>query len=569
MSVPGRVDNFLLHDHLGEGEMGAIYRATDESLGREVAIKLVRGCHLNEPDSFERLRSEARAAGKLNHPRVAQVHALNFSNGQPYLVMELVTGEDFAQKMEREGPLSEKTVLQMALDVADGLSALNREGLVHGDIKPGNIVLNRYGESKLVDFGLSGMTRIDSTGSLVGTPFYIAPELLHGGKDTHRSDLYSLGATLYHLLAGRLPHDGSSPTDILKARLVKSPTPLSKFAKHISAPTQRLIMRMLERDPHKRPEDSDAVAEAIRNALSLLETPPPSLEEEAAESDQGFDRYGERIHARSQLDPFWRRLAVAALLLAVAAGVTAPSIVKKYAVPFATAYFGLSTDAARQPARGQPATTVLPPNRQPLLPLPDADAFIAATAPFWSSTNLGDDTQGGSTMQTGGTLIIQGTGTGMWRGDDNGRFVWTKVYGDYSFSAEVTTIARNDPSSVSGLMLRGNKPSSGPSLLFGFLGSGVLFAQLRHPERRMQTVFRQSGKPVALPCHLRVVRRSAQIDIAYSANGMDWTPFAVCEFGLPEETSVGFALSAEAPHALATAKFADVRLMKIVAPPQP
>ena len=273
--VPGRVGGFLLYEHIGEGEMGEIYRATDESLNRDVAIKLVRGCHANDPESIERLRKEACAAGKLNHSRVAQVHALNFSNGFPYLVMELVTGLDFAQKLKREGPIDERTVLRMALDVAEGLSALNREGLVHGDIKPGNIVLDRDNNAKLVDFGLSGMTRRDSTGALVGTPDYIAPELLRGAKDTHRSDLFSLGATLYHLLSGILPHDGDTMDAFIKARMYKPPIPIEKQVQNISFLTRKLIMRMLEPSPSKRPADSDVVATDIREALSRLDAPAP------------------------------------------------------------------------------------------------------------------------------------------------------------------------------------------------------------------------------------------------------------------------------------------------------
>ena len=254
--------------------MGAIYRATDESLGRDVAVKLVRGCRADDPESFERLRREACAAGKLNHPRVAQMYALNFSNGHPYLVMELVTGQDFAQKMQSEGRIEEGVVLRMALDVAEGLSALNREGLVHGDIKPANIVMDRDGNAKLVDFGLSGMTRGDGRGVIVGTPDYIAPELLRGAADTHRSDIYSLGATLYHLLSGRPPLEGKTSVDVLKARLFQQPVPLGTYASHVSLTTRKLVMRMLECNPEKRPVNSDAVAADIREARARLNAPP-------------------------------------------------------------------------------------------------------------------------------------------------------------------------------------------------------------------------------------------------------------------------------------------------------
>jgi len=569
LMVPGRVGNFLLHDHLGEGEMGAIYRATDETLGREVAVKLVRGCHLDDPESFERLRSEARAAGKLNHPHVAQVYALNFSNGQPYLVMELVTGQDFAQKLEQEQRIDERTALHMALDVADGLSALNREGLVHGDIKPANIVLNREGNAKLVDFGLSGMTRIDRSGALVGTPYYIAPELLRGEKDTHRSDLYSLGVTLYHLLAGRLPHDGDNPNTVLKARLVKNPTPLAKFARHVSAPTQKLVMRLLELDPRRRYPDSDALAADLRTALARVEAPPPAPAEERAPARSFFDRYGEL--GRHASDPFWRWTAISAVSLGLALAIALPALVEKNAPALAAAWFGLEA------AGGAPRPD--PPRGKGPLPEPlfsaaeasaagqrpasaDGERFTVEAPLSWKSVNLGDATLGGSTMQMGDMLIIQGTGTEMWHGLDSGRFVYAKAAGNYAFSAQVKAIARNDDLSVSGLMVKGDQPDRGPSLLFGFLGNRELFVQLRDPDRRLFMVITRSRKPVDLPCRLKLVRSGNRFEACHSVEGQVWETLARCELVLPAETHVGFALSAQLPNSLATAKFADIHLAK-------
>ena len=270
MLVPGRLDGFTLYAPIGAGGMGTIYRATDDMLGRDVAIKLVRRNGADDQEYRDLLKREASAAGKINHPRVAQVYALNFHDGHPYLVMELVSGEDFNSKSEREGKLDERLVLRMALDVAEGLTAINREGLVHGDIKPGNIVLDRDGNAKLVDFGLSGVMRRIEKGKLVGTPNYIAPELLRGCQDTHRSDIYSLGATLYYLLAGRIPFSGETPEEVLKARLYEKPLPLGKDAGNVSVFTQKLVMRMLDADPMQRPADSQLVAAEVRKALSDL-----------------------------------------------------------------------------------------------------------------------------------------------------------------------------------------------------------------------------------------------------------------------------------------------------------
>lgn len=607
--VPGRVGGFLLYEHIGEGEMGAVFRASDESLNRDVAVKLVRGCHVNDPDSCERLRREACAAGKLNHPRVAQVYALNFSNGHPYLVMELVTGQDFAQRLEQEGRLDERAVLRMALDVAEGLSALHREGLVHGDIKPGNIVLDRDGNAKLVDFGLAGMTRRDSSGALVGTPNYIAPELLRGTADTHRSDLYSLGATLYHLLSGRLPHEGTTATDLLKAKLYRQPVPLGTLARQVSPPTRKLVMRMLEINPEKRQADSDAVAADIRVALALLDAQPA----EAAGSS-GFLRrvFGRHGKAPQPDTPRPKSRALVTLALGLVAVLEVMVAVKEHSFAQTLAWFRgevygrlkamdltrpdenaspeaatpdrkgperalLKTDARNRAPSPHEAASPTPTNIAPtetaalLISRPPAPALPAPVVPVddiftreadivWQSLALGENTSRGSTMQMGGTLIVQGTGTDMWQGHDRGRFVCTKAAGNYAFSAHVVAIADNNPFAVTGLLFKGNDPTLGPGLLFGFLGNSELFLQIREANH-MTVIVRRSGRPVRYPVYLKVIRRGTVFEASVSSDGLAWAPFAACELELAPPHSIGFTVSTHDLTTLATAKFANIRLL--------
>ncbi len=590
--VPGRVGGFFLYEHIGEGEMGAVFRAADESLKRDVAVKLVRGGHVNDPDSFERLRREACAAGKLNHPRVAQVYALNFSNGHPYLVMELVTGQDFAQKLEREKHLDERIVLRMALDVADGLSALHREGLVHGDIKPDNIVLDRDGNAKLVDFGLAGMTRRDSSGALVGTPNYIAPELIRGAADTHRSDLYSLGATLYHLLSGRLPHDGATATDLLKAKLYRQPVPLGNIARHVSMPTRKLVMRMLEINPEKRPANSDAVAADIRAALALLDAQPSD-----SAGISGFARrFFGRLGLAPQSDaPKPKNRAFVTLILGLVAvleiliAVRALSFVQTLTWFRQEVYGRLKTLALTPsaPSSGTPAPAregngpaqpnataksigpaessallISPPPAQ-TLPVPSRpvnDSFTREANVVWQSLTLGENTSRGSTMQMGGTLIVQGTGTDMWQGHDSGRFVCTKAAGNYAFSAQVVAIADNNSLAVTGLLLKGEDPSRGPGLLFGFLGNSELFLQIR-AANHTTAIVRRSGHPVRYPVHLKIIRRDNMFEASVSSDGLAWAPFAACEVELTATHSLGFTVSTHDLNTLATAKFANIRLL--------
>lgn len=602
--VPGRLGGFLLHARIGEGEMGTVYRATDETLNREVAVKLVSRCDVDNPQSRERLLREACAAGKVNHPRIAQVYALNFSNGYPYLVMELVTGEDFARKLARDGALDEETVLRMALDVADGLSALNREGLVHGDIKPGNIVIDRDGNAKLVDFGLSGMTRFDGAGTLVGTPDYIAPELLRGAADTHRSDLYSLGATLYHLLSGHLPHEGETPSDFLKAKTFLPPTPLKKYVPGVSPLTQKMVMRMLAHDPEDRQADSDAVLREIRRALDCLNL-RRALSQPGAPSAlrRFFTRLGKsvpvQILSRLRLPHlsavFLRRTALSAVVCVFVAAIVYLFLANDRLSATATAWF-----------RREVANRFLPPPKKKkvparvwrditpvaaaaVLPVPlpvhqtaaegvPPQPFTTETDSTWQSTNLGGQTSRGSTMQKGGLLIIQGTGTDMWKGYDNCRFVWTPVYGDYAFSAQIQMTANTHPSATSGLLVRGRLPTTGAGLFFGVLGTGELVLQVRRPAVHTEPARRfglsiqappdndtelicRSGNTVPIPCHIQLVRHENLFTAKVSSNGRDWTPFASCKLPLPERNTVGFSVSSQLPDTLATAKFANIHLM--------
>ena len=540
--VPGRVDNFLLHGYIGEGEMGTIFRATDESLGREVAVKVVRGCHADDPAQLERLRREACAAGKLNHPRVAQVYALNFSNRQPYLVMELVAGLDFSQKLENDGRIEEEEVLRMALDIAEGLSALHREGLVHGDIKPANIVLDRDGNAKLVDFGLSGMMRHDGHGNLVGTPHYLAPEILLGSADSHRTDIYSLGGTLYYLLCGKLPFEGDSPEETLKARLKNDPIPLEKFAPLVSSATRSMVMRMLEPKPENRHKDSDELIEDIKAALekfkapvvknlkepSLIASPPPRP-----------------VVVVKEQRPRAKYLVVLILLLVA---------VIELAVAFKQQSFPETWKWLRDDVGGWFKGVVA-----------SVSGKAVGKSGFgmeWHSTNLGDFSSRGSTMLFGEDLFIQCAGSEMWMGKENYRFFWTKFNGDFSFSSEVLEIPSNNDFDISGLLVKNEDLNDPAGVLFGFIGSGNLFLQVRGQGKTAEMI-KCSKDIIELPVYLKI-ERSGRKFVAYtSADRAEWTEFSSCEVDLQGVSTIGLAVSSENIDTVASAKFSGVTLVSL------
>ena len=174
--------------------------------------------------------------------------------------------------------------------------------------------------------------------------------------------------------------------------------------------------------------------------------------------------------------------------------------------------------------------------------------------------NLGERTQGGSTIQMGGTWFIQGTGTDMLKGEDRCRYVWTKATGNYAFSAQVMAIADNDSFAITGLLVKGDNPALGPSLLFGFLGSGELFLQIRQPSKK-NTLLKRSERPIRLPSYLKIARCGKVFESFVSADGHTWDLFASCELDLSSGNSVGFSVSAQVPNTLATAKIASIHLM--------
>jgi hypothetical protein len=227
---------------------------------------------------------------------------------------------------------------------------------------------------------------------------------------------------------------------------------------------------------------------------------------------------------------------------------------------------GQSWKGVRKKVAGRMETATPPvsqPSREPAAPV--RDVFTTEDNRIWQSMNLGEHTQRGSTMYMGGTMIIQGAGTGMWQGQDSCRFVWTKATGDYAFSAQLKAIAKNNGVAITGLLVKGADPALGPGLLFGCLGSGELFLQIRQPGNKTAVV-KRSVQPVRIPNHLKLIRRGKAFEACVSSDGLVWSPFAVCELDLPSGNAIGFTVSAEVPDTLATAKFADIRLL---APDQP
>ena len=269
-TVPAQLGQFLLLELLGAGGMGAVYQALDQQLGRYVAIKVMKRAMGDDPHFVENFLREARAAAALNHRNIVQIYSCGQEKGQPYIVMELVSGGRFDQMIATGNALDEVRVLEIGIDVAEGLKAANEIGLIHGDVKPANILFDKEGVAKVSDFGLARFVASQQDhGEIWGTPYYIAPEKARGLRVDHRSDIYSLGATLYHALGAKPPFDGKTATDVVLARLKNPAIGLRVIRPTLQPETADVIGRMLESDPFMRYPTYASVLADLREALRV------------------------------------------------------------------------------------------------------------------------------------------------------------------------------------------------------------------------------------------------------------------------------------------------------------
>jgi serine/threonine protein kinase len=249
--VPARFGPFLLLQLLGAGGMGGVYRAKDEGLNREIALKVMLKSLGDDKQFITTFQREAQAAAKLNHPHIAQIYSFGTEKGQPYIAMELVAGGSLDRMMAEQGPLDPALVIHVGEEIAEGLKEAADAGMIHGDVKPENILFDEEKNAKLVDFGLSAM-QSGPGNDVWGTPYYIAPEKVRRQKSDYRADIYSLGGTLYHAIAGQPPFDGPDATAVVKARFTGPAKPLSSLRPSVPKEVDALIGRMLEPDPNMR-----------------------------------------------------------------------------------------------------------------------------------------------------------------------------------------------------------------------------------------------------------------------------------------------------------------------------
>jgi serine/threonine protein kinase len=362
---------YRLLTRIAVGGQGEVWRAEDTSLGRPAAVKVLRAEYAGNAEFRARFRREAQHTAGLSHPGVARVFDYNEGRDDipPYLVMEYVDGESLATTIAREAPMSAGRVLDVIVAAASALAAAHAAGLVHRDVKPGNLLLGRDGSIKIVDFGIARAVDaipLTRTGTLMGTPLYLAPEQAAGSPATGSSDLYALGVIAYEMLTGRPPYEGPATAVLLAHR----DSPLPPLPSSVPPGLGGLVRALTAKDPAARPENAAAVAE---RATRLRTAPAGGVPLDAVTPlDQPIPepRNATRVLALPAPVP-WRRRILPYVLGGLAVAVLA-GVVGWFARP-----------APHRPAtvRHRPATSLVSPSPSHARATPPVARPIPRTTP--------------------------------------------------------------------------------------------------------------------------------------------------------------------------------------------
>ena len=268
-----RVSKFELHDLIGEGAMGVVWKAYDTVIRRYVALKLLGSRVGKTGDARQRFLREARAAGVLQHPNLVTLYDLGEAEDQLYIAMELVEGHDLSTIIATNDPLALERKLDIVIELLEGLAYAHERGVIHRDIKPSNVRVATDGRVKIMDFGIARLQSADVTGSgaIVGTPNYMAPEQVTNGPITPATDLFSVGCLLYELLSYKKPFEGETVHGVLYQVLTTDPKALRTMAPSIPAALERVVGKALNKVPEDRYQAARQMQQAllgIRAALS-------------------------------------------------------------------------------------------------------------------------------------------------------------------------------------------------------------------------------------------------------------------------------------------------------------
>ncbi|MFH1227422.1 MAG: protein kinase [Planctomycetota bacterium] len=262
---------------LGKGGMGVVYKAYEESLERDIAIKVISSELAAEKEFIERFKREAKSAAALNHPNIISIYAISEEKNKHFFTMEFVDGRSLEAMLEEKGRIPLGEALDYIIQTAKGLEAALKKGIIHRDIKPSNLLVAAAGLVKVADFGLAKLIRPDkklpsltNNGITVGTPIYMAPEQTKGDEIDHRADIYALGATFYHLVTGKTPFEGDTPLKVALKHITDPLVDPSKLNAGISPAVSQIICRMMEKDRDKRYATYEELIAALEETAKPL-----------------------------------------------------------------------------------------------------------------------------------------------------------------------------------------------------------------------------------------------------------------------------------------------------------
>ena len=295
--------HYKIMEKLGQGGMGVVYLAQDTKLDRKVAIKFLPHSIAVTPEEKERFKIEARASAALSHPNIATIYAIEECDGQTFIVMEYIDGQELKEKI-KSGPISLTDIMSIAYQIAEGLEASHKAGVIHRDIKSQNIMLTKDGKVKIMDFGLAkikGGTQVTKVGATVGTVSYMAPEQMQGGNVDGRADIFSFGVILFELLTGTMPFRGEHEAAIMYSIQNEEPLSIQDLRPDVPKSLIRIVLRMLEKDPQKRYKGA---TEFISDLSSSQQTISVQKKEHGDQKRSIAVMYFENISSEKESDYF-------------------------------------------------------------------------------------------------------------------------------------------------------------------------------------------------------------------------------------------------------------------------
>jgi hypothetical protein len=275
--VGDQIGDFRVIEKIGEGGMGVVYKAVDVRLDRPVAIKMLNASLVHNPDLVQRFQAEARAQANLNHTNLATLYAFLVDQGNAYMVMEFVEGENFEQIIRRNGPIQPNDAIPWFKQALLGIGAAHRVGVIHRDIKPSNLMLNRQGIVKVMDFGIAkamGTRGTTRTGMQMGTLAYMPPEQIQNRTVDVRSDIYALGVTLYEMLSGHVPFESDSEFQTMQDHVSTPPPPLSRYYPYAPREFERVVDKALAKNPDDRFQTVEEFGAALEHPERIAAVSP-------------------------------------------------------------------------------------------------------------------------------------------------------------------------------------------------------------------------------------------------------------------------------------------------------